>query len=67
MDTPPHVGRDACSATELPALVVVWVQPTQADLWAAGATSLPAEAAEVHARLVLNCVPPRARLMAEGQ
>lgn len=65
VDTPPHADREARNAMELAALVVVPVQPTPADLWATQATLALAEKEDVSARMVLNRVPPRARLTAE--
>lgn len=65
IDTPPHADREARNAMELAALVVVPVQPTPADLWATEATLILAEKEGVSARMVLNRVPPRARLTSE--
>lgn len=65
VDTPPHADRDARNAMELAALVAVPVQPTPADMWATEATLLLAEKERVAARMVLNRVPPRARLTEE--
>ena len=65
VDTPPHADRDARNAMELAALVVVPVQPTPADLWATEATLALAEGERVPAVMVLNRVPPRARLTGE--
>ena len=65
VDTPPHADREARNAMELASLVVVPVQPTPADLWATEATLALAEKEAVTARMVLNRVPPRARLTAE--
>jgi chromosome partitioning protein len=44
---------------------VVPVQPTPADLWATEATLVLAQAERVSAIVVLNRVPPRARLTGE--
>ncbi len=65
VDTPPHADREARTAMELASLVVVPVQPTPADLWATEATLMLAEKEGVAARMVLNRVPPRARLTGE--
>ena len=65
VDTPPHADLEARSAMELADLVVVPVQPTPADLWTVSATLEHAARAEVPALVVLNRVPPRARLTAE--
>jgi chromosome partitioning protein len=62
VDTPPHADTSARNAMELAALVVVPVQPTPTDLWATEATLLQAKAEQVPALMVLNRVPPRARL-----
>jgi chromosome partitioning protein len=65
VDTPPHADRDARNAMELASLVVVPVQPTPADLWATEATLGLAGHERVPAIMVLNRVPPRARLTEE--
>lgn len=65
VDTPPHADSEARNAMELASLVVVPMQPTPADLWATQATVELAERERVPARLVLNRVPPRARLTEE--
>ena len=65
VDTPPHADREARNAVELAALVVVPVQPTPADLWATEATLVLAEKERVPVMVVLNRVPPRARLTGE--
>jgi len=62
LDTPAHAELEARNAMEAAALVVVPVQPTPADLWATAATLLQAKAERVRALMVLNRVPPRARL-----
>jgi chromosome partitioning protein len=62
VDTPPHADRETRNAMELASLVIVPVQPTPADLWATEATINLAEAEGVPAVMVLNRVPPRARL-----
>lgn len=65
IDTPPHADREARTAMELAALVVVPVQPTPADLWATEATLELAAKERVPALMVLNRVAPRARLTGE--
>jgi chromosome partitioning protein len=65
VDTPPHADAAARNAMELAALVVVPVQPTPTDLWATEATLDLAKAEGVPALMVLNRVPPRARLTGE--
>ena len=65
IDTAPHADREARTAMELAAAVVVPVQPTPADLWATEATLSLADKERVPALLVLNRVAPRARLTGE--
>lgn len=65
IDTAPHADREARTAMELAAAVVVPVQPTPADLWATEATLDLAEKERVPAIMVLNRVAPRARLTGE--
>ena len=65
VDTAPHADREARSAMEIASLVVVPVQPTPTDLWATEATLELAEKERVGAVMVLNRVPPRARLTDE--
>lgn len=62
VDTPPHADLEVRNAMETAALVVVPVQPTPADLWATEATLTQADKERVPAVIVLNRVPPRARL-----
>lgn len=62
VDTPPHADLEARNAMETAALVIVPVQPTPADLWATEATLMQADKERVPAVMVLNRVPPRARL-----
>ena len=62
IDTPPHAdikGRTPMGAADR---VVVPVQPAPVDLWATRETLTMAERERVPAILVLNRVPPRARL-----
>ncbi|MGR9108236.1 MAG: ParA family partition ATPase [Gammaproteobacteria bacterium] len=65
VDTPPQADRDIRNVLELASLVVVPVQPTPADLWSTEATLKLAESERVTAIMVLNRVPPRARLTEE--
>ncbi len=65
IDTPPHADLELRSAIENAALVVVPVQPSPADLWATEATLEAAIKERVGALMVLNRVPPRARLTEE--
>lgn len=65
VDTPPHADRETRNAMELAALVVVPVQPTPADLWATEASVELAHKERIPAIMVLNRVPPRARLTEE--
>lgn len=65
IDTPPHADLELRSAIENAALVVVPVQPSPADLWATEATLEAAAKERVSALMVLNRVPPRARLTEE--
>ncbi|MBO6783967.1 MAG: ParA family protein [Alphaproteobacteria bacterium] len=65
IDTPPHADLELRNAIENASLVVVPVQPSPADLWATEATIEAAEKERVAALMVLNRVPPRARLTDE--
>lgn len=65
VDTAPHADREARNAMEIASLVVVPVQPTPTDLWATEATLGLAEKERVGSVMVLNRVPPRARLTDE--
>ena len=65
IDTPPHAdlkGRTPMGAADY---IVVPVQPTPVDLWATRETLMLAEREHTPAMLVLNRVPPRARLTEE--
>ena len=65
IDTPPHAdlkGRTPMGAADH---IVVPVQPTPVDLWATRETLLMAERENTPAMLVLNRVPPKARLTGE--
>jgi len=56
VDSPPHVDTDARLAIRAASLVLVPVQPSAPDLWAAAATLELARAERRTARLVLNRV-----------
>lgn len=62
VDCPPHAETDARIAVRAADLVVVPVQPSPLDLWATRPTLGLAAAVRRPALLVLNRVPPRARL-----
>ncbi len=65
IDTPPHAdlkGRTSMGAADH---IVIPVQPTPVDLWATRETLLMAEREHTPSILVLNRVPPRARLTKE--
>lgn len=65
IDTPPHADLESRNAMEQAALVVVPVQPSPADMWATQATLEQAAKERVASLMMLNRVPPRARLTAE--
>jgi chromosome partitioning protein len=65
IDTPPHADLESRSAMEQASLVIVPVQPSPADMWATQATLEQAEKEHVACLMVLNRVPPRARLTGE--
>lgn len=62
VDSPPHAATEARIAVRAGSLVVVPVQPSPMDLWATRATLELARSEHVPALLVLNRVPPRAKL-----
>jgi chromosome partitioning protein len=62
VDSPPHAATEARLAVRVANLVLVPVQPSPMDLWATRATLELARAERVPALLVLNRVPPRAKL-----
>ncbi len=62
IDTPPHAATEARLAVRAASLVLIPVQPSPMDLWATRATLDLARAERVPALLVLNRVPPRAKL-----
>lgn len=62
VDSPPQVATDAKIAIRGAGLVLVPVQPSPPDLWAAADTLALAEAERRPARIVLNRVPGASRL-----
>jgi len=62
VDTPPHAENDARAAVRAAELLVVPVQPSPMDVRATGPTLALAADAGTPVVLVLNRVPPRARL-----
>jgi chromosome partitioning protein len=62
VDSPPHAETEARIAVRAARLVVVPVQPSPMDVWATKPTLDLARAEKVPAILVLNRVPPRAKL-----
>lgn len=62
IDSPPHAETEAKIAVRSADLVVVPLQPSPMDFWATKATLDLAVAENTAALLVLNRVPPRARL-----
>lgn len=62
IDSPPHAETEARIAVRAATLVVVPIQPSPMDLWAAQPTLALARQEKVPLTLVLNRVPPRAKL-----
>lgn len=62
VDSPPQIDTDARLAVRGADLVLVPVQPSPPDVWAAEGTLALAAAERRPARLVLNRVPPAGRL-----
>ncbi len=62
IDSPPHAETEARIAVRAAKLVLVPVQPSPMDLWATKAILDVARQERVRALLVLNRVPPRAKL-----
>jgi chromosome partitioning protein len=65
VDTPPQVDTDAKLAIRAADLVVVPLQPSPPDLWAAAGTVQLARAEKRPMRLVLNRAPASSRLRAQ--
>ena len=62
VDTPPHLDADSRRAVRAADLVLVPVQPSAPDLWAAEGTMAVAAAERRRAALVVNRTPPAPRL-----
>ena len=62
IDSPPHAETEAKIAVRSAGLVVIPVQPSPMDVWATRPTLELASAEETPVLLVLNRVPPRAKL-----
>ena len=62
VDSPPHAETEAKLAVRAADLVVVPLQPSPMDVWASRTTVKLAGSEGTDALLVLNRVPPRARL-----
>ena len=62
VDSPPHAESEARIAIRAADLVVVPVQPSPMDVWATKPTLQLAEREKVPVLIVLNRVPPRAKL-----
>jgi chromosome partitioning protein len=62
VDSPPHAETEARIAVRSAALVLVPVQPSPMDLWATEPTLALAREEKVPVLLVVNRVPPRAKL-----
>lgn len=62
VDSPPHAETEAKIAVRAADLVLVPLQPSPMDFWATRATLDLAKSEGTKAMLVLNRVPPRARL-----
>lgn len=65
IDAPPHAETETRQALRAADLVLAPVQPSPLDLWASRAVVEASRAAKAEVRLVLNKVPPRARLVDE--
>ena len=62
IDSPPQIDTDARLAIRGAALVLIPVQPSPPDVWAAEGTLALAAAERRKARVVLNRMPPASRL-----
>ncbi|MBS7812759.1 ParA family partition ATPase [Roseococcus pinisoli] len=62
LDTPPHADTDARIAVRAADIVLIPLQPSLPDLWAAEATIKLAEDEKKPYRIVLNRMPPTGRL-----
>jgi len=63
VDSPPHAETEARQAVRAADLVLVPLQPSPLDLWATQPTLDLAAAEKRMARLVLNRLPPRGKLL----
>ncbi len=63
IDCPPHAETETKNAMRAASLVVIPVQPSPMDVWATEPTATFAADQGSDARLVLNRVPPRSRLV----
>ncbi|GAB5388425.1 MAG: ParA family partition ATPase [Alphaproteobacteria bacterium] len=63
IDSAPHAQTETKAAIRLSSLVLIPVQPSPLDLWATEPTVKMARDARVPVMLVLNRVPPRARIV----
>ena len=62
IDTPPHIEADATRAIRAARLVLIPIQPSMPDLWAAAGTLKLAAAERRPVALVLNRAPAKSRL-----
>jgi chromosome partitioning protein len=62
IDTPPHIEADATRAIRAASLVLIPLQPSMPDLWAAEGTLKLAAAERRPVALVLNRTPAKSRL-----
>lgn len=65
IDTPPKSDSEAGPAIDAADLVLIPVQPSPVDLWASEATLRLAEKEDTPAIMIVNRVPPRAKLTGE--
>ena len=65
IDAPPHAETETRQALRAADLAIAPVQPSPLDLWASRPVIEAAEAAGADVALVLNRVPPRARIVEE--
>ncbi len=63
IDCPPHAETETKNAMRAASMVVIPVQPSPMDVWATEPTAKFASEQGSEARLVLNRVPPRSRLV----
>lgn len=62
IDSPPHAELEARTAIRAADLVVVPLQPSPMDIWATSATIQVCKQERVPVKMVLNRVPPTARI-----